>query len=109
MIGLLTECVESNKLSKFFGNIIIGGALLIATTTVAVGQVVVQVAPHRYYDRDHKDWHNWDDHEDRAYRAWGSQVNRPYVEWNRLPARDQRNYWRWRHEHNDASLNVVVR
>src|ERR1700684_339739 len=24
----------------------------------------------RVYDRDHNDYHNWDDHEDRAYRGY---------------------------------------
>jgi hypothetical protein len=91
-------------LRKFFVSMFIGCALIVPTVSVA--QVVVQVAPQRYYDRDHRDWHNWDVHEDRAYRAWGAEVNHPYVEWNRLPPRDQRNYWRWRHRHTDVVLNI---
>ena len=25
---------------------------------------------HRYYDRDRRDWHEWNEHENRAYRHW---------------------------------------
>lgn len=94
---------------KLFGTVFVGIALLVPTITSAVGQVVVQVEPHRYYDRDHRDYHNWDDHEDHAYRAWVAERHRTYVEWERVPPRDQRAYWRWRHQHSDAVLNVNVR
>jgi hypothetical protein len=92
---------------KIFGTIFLGAALM--APAMAVAQLQVEVGPHRYYDRDHRDWHNWDDHEVYAYRAWNTERNHPYVEWNTLNRRDQRNYWRWRHQHSDAALQVNVR
>ncbi|MBV8818194.1 MAG: hypothetical protein JO022_07535 [Acidobacteriaceae bacterium] len=53
----------------------------------------------RYYDKDRKDYHEWNEHEDRAYRHWLEEQHRKYVEWNRTSAAQQREYWRWRHEH----------
>jgi hypothetical protein len=96
-------------MGKIFGTFFIAASLLAPTIALASGQVAVEVGPHRYYDRDHRDWHNWDDHETFAYRAWNTGRNHPYVEWNRLNNRDQRAYWRWRHQHPDADLQVNVR
>jgi hypothetical protein len=61
-------------------------------------QVGVQV---KVYDRDHKDYHVWDDHEDKAYRAYLGERHRDYVEYKKLNRKDQSDYWKWRHEHPD--------
>ena len=57
---------------------------------------------HRYYDRDGRDWHEWNEHENRAYRHWlREERHERWRAYNRLPAREQRAYWHWRHEHAD--------
>jgi hypothetical protein len=58
----------------------------------------------RYYDADHRDYHRWDDDEDRAYRVyWGEAHPRdPYRAYGRLNPGEQREYWEWRHGHPDA-------
>jgi len=57
----------------------------------------------RYYDREHHDWHIWDDRESAAYRHWlmEERREREYREYARLRRRQQAEYWRWRHEHLD--------
>ena len=57
----------------------------------------------RIYDRDHKDYHNWNGDEDRNYRQWYTQTynGREYREYNKLNKHDQDAYWKWRHEHGD--------
>jgi hypothetical protein len=65
------------------------------------GQVAVQVKVGKVYDRDHKDYHNWDANEDKAYRGYlvdNKQEYRPYAKMNRT---DQSSYWTWRHAHPD--------
>jgi hypothetical protein len=37
----------------------------------------------RVYDRDHRDYHNWDDREDRAYRGFLTERRGTYREYNR--------------------------
>src|ERR1700676_3099082 len=37
----------------------------------------------RYYDRDHGDYHYWDDREDRAYRRYLAANHRTYLKFNR--------------------------
>jgi hypothetical protein len=55
----------------------------------------------RIYDRDHRDYHDWDDHEDRAYRRYLTAQHRTYREYHRQHHREQRHYWNWRHTHPD--------
>ena len=58
----------------------------------------------RIYDRDHKDYHNWNGDEDRNYRKWYNERHqgREYREYNRLNKHDQTAYWNWRHQHGDG-------
>jgi hypothetical protein len=54
-----------------------------------------------YEDKDHRDRHEWNQGEDRAYRNWLKENHRNYQEFNRLNERDQAAYWNWRHSHPD--------
>ena len=62
------------------------------------GQPVVQV---RVYDRYHRDYHVWDEREDRAYRGYWAEQHRGYRVYGRLSRPQQRAYWNWRHAHAD--------
>lgn len=64
---------------------------------------------HRFYDRHHKDYHQWNDHEDRAWHMYWEQRHRPIVAWERSSARDRERYWAWRHNHSDALLKIDIR
>jgi hypothetical protein len=55
----------------------------------------------RVYDRDHKDYHNWDDREDRAYGQYRSENPRSAHEFSKASKRQQSQYWNWRHSHPD--------
>src|SRR5580700_5765023 len=54
----------------------------------------------RYYDRGHKDYHNWDANEDRSYQRYQTEHHqkRPFVQ---LSTRQQTVYWNWRHNIED--------
>ena len=56
-----------------------------------------------YYDREHKDYHDWDDHESAAYRHWlmEERHEKEYRDYPRLRREQQAEYWTWRHEHLD--------
>jgi Ni/Co efflux regulator RcnB len=55
----------------------------------------------RVYDRYHKDYHNWDDREDHAYRGYLQERHIDYRPLAEMRAREQRAYWKWRHNHPD--------
>ena len=60
------------------------------------------------YDPQYRDYHNWNDQEDRYYRQWLADRNREYVAYDQLDRRDQREYWKWRHkqEKRDRKKNM---
>ena len=55
----------------------------------------------RIFDRDRRDYHYWNDSEDRAYRRYWQARHRVYRDYSRLNAREQSHYWSWRHSHPD--------
>jgi hypothetical protein len=71
--------------------------------SAAMMPLIDSAAERRYYDRDRRDWHVWNEGENRAYRHWLMEERRErrYREYRRLRAAQQREYWRWRHEHGD--------
>lgn len=61
----------------------------------------------RYYDKQGRDYHTWNDHEDRAYRIYLGEQHRDYSNFGREKASRQREYFRWRHEHPDSAIFKV--
>jgi hypothetical protein len=57
---------------------------------------------HRYYDREHHDYHHWDAKEDRAWHRYWEERHKRYIDWERANERQREAYWHWRHEHPDA-------
>jgi hypothetical protein len=57
----------------------------------------------RVYDRGHKDYHEWNDNENRTYRQWHSERyhDRDVRDYNRLNRKERDEYWNWRHKHGD--------
>jgi len=82
----------------FLAGLFLAAALLtpLATRTSATPQVSVRI-----YDRDHKDYHNWDDNEARAYEGYRHDHRDYKVEFRRNNRAQQRAYWNWRHERHD--------
>lgn len=61
-----------------------------------------------YHDAAHNDDHQWNNHEDRAYRIWVKQNHRKYATFATIKADDQQSYWNWRHEHTDVQLKINI-
>jgi hypothetical protein len=55
----------------------------------------------RIYDRDHRDYHNWDDRENRSYGHFREVHPKYNVTFSRTRRNQQREYWAWRHSHPD--------
>src|SRR5713101_5415779 len=70
--------------------------------TVATAPTVLKAAddhPTRYHDKEHNDDHEWNDREDRAYQKWLEAKHHVKRDFAKLKAKEQREYWKWRHEH----------
>src|SRR4051812_2015949 len=55
----------------------------------------------RYWDPEARDWHDWNDHEQDAYRRYLREQNRQEHDWAKASKKEQREYWKWRHNHMD--------
>jgi hypothetical protein len=93
---------------RFWNDLLVSAALSIP---FAVTPVHLQAQDHHttYHDKQHNDDHEWNNHEDQAYRIWAKQNHRKYSDFSKLKEQDQQNYWGWRHEHSDATLKIVIR
>lgn len=64
----------------------------------------------RYYDKSHKDYHEWNAGEERAWHRYWEDRHHGYVDWARASEAQRQAYWRWRHDHPDSVLfRVSVR
>jgi hypothetical protein len=82
-------------------------ALVLSATMIS--PVVGQAESHdkRYYDRDGKDYHTWNNNEDHAYRAYLQEQHKDYRAFNKVKPADQQDYFKWRHTHSDDALIKV--
>ena len=55
----------------------------------------------RIDDEPRRDYHRWNDREERAYRRYLDDRHERYREFRRLDRREQDEYWEWRHRHPD--------
>jgi hypothetical protein len=88
-------------------------AVLLAPTAALRAQDRQDQKDHKdartYHDKQHNDDHEWNSHEDQAYRIWAKENHRKYSDFAKLKDRDQQSYWAWRHDHSDAALKIEIR
>jgi hypothetical protein len=77
------------------------GSFLLAATIIGPVVIAGCAARVRYYDADYRDYHRWDAREDRAYHRYWDERRERYRDWKELNEKEQRDYWRWRHDHPD--------
>jgi hypothetical protein len=79
------------------------GGLLMAASLIAPVAIMADGDDHRgqkrYYDRDTRDYHYWNDDEDRQYRAYLVEQPRVYSPFVKVKVRQQNEYFKYRHEH----------
>jgi hypothetical protein len=74
------------------------GAPVAVLATPGQKDVGVQV---RIYDSRHKDYHNWDDHENHAWGLYLSSNHKKDHDFSKSSKKEQSQYWDWRHSHPD--------
>jgi hypothetical protein len=89
------------RIHRYIGSLILASVIIAPALIVAPAKAQDAGVQVRVYDRDHRDYHNWDDREDRAYRRYLAEQRREYREYNHQNHREQRHYWNWRHSHPD--------
>ena len=97
-------------MTRFWNKALLSAALMVP---IAMAPTVLRADDHAvvrtYHDRQHNDDHQWNSHEDQAYRQWGKENHRRYKDFNKIHENDRQNYWGWRHEHSDSLLKIDIR
>ena len=73
-------------------------AFLMLTLTSCATRVTTG---YRTYDPSYRDYHVWGPSETTYYNRWAVETHRQNRDYRRLRRREQREYWKWRHNHND--------
>jgi hypothetical protein len=88
--------------SGFISSLLLTAALAAPVAVMATRgpqEASVQV---RVYDKNHKDYHNWDDNENRAWGQFLVVNHRDHHEYAKSNKKEQAEYWDWRHSHPDG-------
>ena len=88
-------------MSRYFCALLLGVALM-GPAAIADDRHDERHNKQRYYDREHKDYHEWNEQEDRAYRHYLEEQHREYHDWTKANRKEQQEYWHWRHERPDT-------
>jgi len=89
------------SMQRYISSLLLAAAIAAPTAIMAAPRPQDASVQVRVYDRDHRDYHNWDDREDHAYRRYLVVQHRSYRAYDRQHSRAQRHYWNWRHSHPD--------
>ncbi len=77
-------------------------AAALLTCTLSVPLVLAQDhQSRRYYDKTHKDYHEWNDNENRSFETFRSERHIKSHDFAHAKKSEQQQYWNWRHEHPD--------
>jgi hypothetical protein len=106
----LTSAGEQLIMSRFLNVVLLATAL---TAPLMLAPRALQAQDHTngrtYHDKQHNDDHQWNNHEDQAYRMYAKENHRKYRNFSSLKESDQQAYWGWRHEHSDSLLKIDIR
>ena len=84
--------------NRYIGALLLTAGLMAAPLAIADDR---DHDTHRYYDRDHKDYHRWNDNEQRSYGVFLNENHIQVHVFRKAPPTEQQQYWKWRHEHPD--------
>lgn len=90
-----------HSIHRTIGSFLLAAALLTPTIAMAAAGPQDAGVTVRVYDPGHKDYHNWDDREDKAYRQYLTDQHMKYHDYKHISKAQQRAYWNWRHDHPD--------
>jgi hypothetical protein len=86
---------------RYIASLFLTAALVAPVTILAAPAPQEASVQFRVYDRNHKDYHNWDDNENRAWGQYQTEHHKNSHEFSKANKREQGQYWNWRHAHPD--------
>jgi len=96
------EDYNMHHLNRYVASLFLAAAIAGPMSIMAVPRPEGATVQIRVYDRNHKDYHNWDDRENHAWGVYLTTNHRPQHEYAKSNKREQDQYWNWRHSHPDG-------
>jgi hypothetical protein len=87
--------------NRYFASLFLTAALAAPVAIMAAPvpqEANVQV---RVYDKNHNDYHQWNDNENRAWDRYNTENHHKSREFSKSNQKQQSQYWNWRHAHPD--------
>ena len=88
---------------RIIGSIFLTAALMAPATVIAAPRPQTASVQVRVYDKDHKDYHNWDDNENQAWGRFQVENKSKPHEYAKANKKEQSQYWNWRHANPDKN------
>ena len=90
---------------RFINVLLLGASLTISVAAIAQDrddrkENHEQQQSKRYYDKSSKDYHAWNQDEDRRYHDYLKEKHLKDRDFDKLKDRDRDAYFKWSHEHN---------
>jgi len=90
-----------NGTHRYIASLFLTAAFVIPVAMMAAPAPQRASVQLRVYDSSHKDYHNWDDNENRAWGQYLSEKKRKKHEFRKAKRTEKSEYWNWRHNHSD--------
>ena len=97
------EDYNMHRAHRYIASLFLTAALAAPVSIMAVPVPQEARDQNRVYDKDHKDYHNWDDNENRAWGQFLTENHKKSHEFSKAKTKEQSQYWNWRHAHPDKN------
>ena len=97
------EDYNMHRAHRYIASLFLTAALAAPVSIMAVPIPQEARDQNRVYDKDHKDYHNWDDNENRAWGQYLTEKRKKSHEFSKAKNKEQSQYWNWRHSHPDKN------
>jgi hypothetical protein len=57
--------------------------------------------PKQYYDKEGRDYHEWNQHEDQVYHQYLTDNHKKDRDFAKTTGGEKKDYFKWRHDHPD--------
>ena len=90
-----------HRANRYIASLFLTAALAAPVALMAIPAPQEDHNRNRVYDKEHKDYHNWDDNENKAWGQYLSENHKSSHEYAKASKKEQSQYWNYRHAHPD--------
>ena len=98
---LYLEDNNMHRVNRYISSLFLTAALAAPVALMAIPGPQEDHNQNRVYDKQHKDYHNWNDNENKAWGQYLSDNHKSSHEYSKASKKEQSQYWNYRHAHPD--------